>query len=201
MTNRLVLALLLSLITAPIQAMRCGNRLVQEGDTKLEVLRKCGEPTLSEGSGIVEQEDEIAIADKLNDKLLLIGRQQSRFSQPVETWHYNCGSNRFARVLTFVGPYLGRIETSEQGFGTGGCKQPPLPTHNNSVRASSTDSAEKTRTTDTPRGVLDAAIEFRQLHQHNLEQNSPGHAGQPPDSVYRWQDERGQWHYSATPAP
>ena len=59
MTNKLVLALLLTLITSPIQAMRCGNRLVQEGDTKLEVLRKCGEPTFSEGSGIIEQEDEM----------------------------------------------------------------------------------------------------------------------------------------------
>ena len=29
-------------------AMRCGNDLVDVGDSKIEVLKKCGEPTLKE---------------------------------------------------------------------------------------------------------------------------------------------------------
>lgn len=66
MANQLGLAFLLAVTTLPGQAMRCGNRLVQKGDTKLEVVNKCGEPTFTAGSGIIEQEDEIAAADRLN---------------------------------------------------------------------------------------------------------------------------------------
>ncbi|MDF1818719.1 MAG: DUF2845 domain-containing protein [Immundisolibacteraceae bacterium] len=195
MARRLGLMLLLTLIALPGQAMRCGNRLVQKGDTKLEVVNKCGEPTFSEGSGIIEQEDEIAAADRLNDQLLLIGRHQSRFSQPVESWHYNCGANRFSRVLTFVGPYLQRIETAERGIGNAGCKQPP--THF-SGQSADRDTDPTTAEPTVSRGVLDAAIEFRQLHQKN---QAPDTTNSPTTPVFQWQDELGQWHYSSEPGP
>ena len=199
MVNRLILALLTVIIALPAQAMRCGNRLVQEGDTKLEVLSKCGEPTFSEGSGIIEQEDEIATADRLNEKLLLIGRRQTRFSQPVETWHYNCGANRFARVLTFVGPYLQRIETTDHGVGNSGCKQKPAASNQQPA-----DPVNNHPTTSTrqPRGVLDAAIEFRDLHQRNLDAAATTNEQLVSDEVvHKWQDDQGQWHYSASPQP
>ena len=204
MGNRLALITLLTLTVLPAQAMRCGTRLVQEGDTKLEVLNKCGEPTFSEGSGLIEREDEIASTARLNRKLLLIGRHQSSFSQTVETWHYNCGSQHFARVLTFIGPYLERIETVDRGVGTGGCKQLPADTSDNSAYDNlSTDDA---KTNQTPRRVLDAAIEFRDLHQRNLDtdQNDTAEetASLPRNQpVYRWQDDQGQWHYSSAPKP
>jgi|GEM_PF-1203027 len=197
MANQLGLALLLALIALPGQAMRCGNRLVQKGDTKLEVVNKCGEPTFIEGSGIIEQEDEIAAADRLNDQLLLIGRHQSRFSQPVESWHYNCGANRFSRVLTFVGPYLQRIETTERGIGNAGCKQPPNHRPGSTAIEQPADDNSSPATT-APRGVLDAAIEFRQLHQKN---QVPDATTPPTTPVFQWQDELGQWHYSSAPRP
>ncbi len=195
MAHRLGLILLLTLIALPGQAMRCGNRLVQKGDTKLEVVNKCGEPTFSEGSGIIEQEDEIAAADRLNDQLLLIGRHQSRFSQPVESWHYNCGANRFSRVLTFVGPYLQRIETAERGIGNAGCKQAP---DHSSGQSADRDTGPTTAEPTVSRGVLDAAIEFRQLHQNNQAPDSSNSSATP---VFQWQDDLGQWHYSSEPGP
>ncbi len=200
MAHRLGLILLLTLIALPGQAMRCGNRLVQKGDTKLEVVNKCGEPTFSEGNGIIEQEDEIAAADRLNDQLLLIGRHQSRFSQPVESWHYNCGANRFSRVLTFVGPYLQRIETAERGIGNAGCKQIPGHTPGQSALDQSADPDADPATAEptVSRGVLDAAIEFRQLHQKN---QAPDTTNTPATPVFQWQDELGQWHYSSEPGP
>ena len=200
MVNRVWLLLLLTLIALPGQAMRCGNRLVQKGDTKLEVVNKCGEPTFTEGSGIVEQEDEIATADRLNDQLLLIGRHQSRFSRPVESWHYNCGANRFSRVLTFVGPYLQRIETAARGVGNAGCKQASSSQQGNSSidESSRSDPSPVSTKQSAPRGVLDAAIEFRQLHQKNLVSET---TDSPADAVFQWQDELGQWHYSSAPRP
>jgi len=199
MHSKLIFGVLLTLIALPGQAMRCGNRLVQEGDTKLEILNKCGEPTFSEGSGIIEQVDEIAAADRLNRKLQIIGRHQSRYSQPVETWHYNCGSKRFSRVLTFVGLYLKHIETANLGVGSGGCKQ--APPYHSSNDTDDYSSARHKKSNDPPRRVLDAAIEFRELHQRNLDAGRPVTEPPPVVTIFRWQDDQGQWHYSSTPKP
>lgn len=66
--------------------MRCGTHLVRSGDTKLEVLRHCGEPDLRE---VVSGADE----------------------PKTEQWYYERGSRQFPRVLTFRGFELIRIET------------------------------------------------------------------------------------------
>ncbi len=207
MNNRPLVLIMLLMLALPGyggQSMRCGSRLVQEGDTKLEVLNRCGEPTFSEGSGLIEQEDEIATAGRLNDQLLLIGRRQSRFSQPVETWHYNCGANRFARVLTFVGPYLEHIKTADRGVGTGGCKQTDNSQSDRATPEGSNrdDTNQSGRRNQPSRNLLDAAIEFRDLHQRNLDAATQTTKTSPPtEAVHRWQDDQGQWHYSATPKP
>ena len=197
----ILLGLLLSTITPPSQAMRCGTRLVATGDTKLDVQHKCGEPSFIEGSGIVETETEIKAAKRLNQQLLLIGRQQNRRAEPVETWHYNCGANQFSRVLTFVGPFLKRIDTAKRGFGNSGCKQPALK-QSTGAREIVTESPSTTPTnaqqdSQSNRRLLDAAIEFRQLHERNL--NAAANSSSSGIAVQRHQDEQGQWHYSAKP--
>ena len=178
------------------QAMRCGSRLVATGDTKLDVQHKCGDPSFIEGSGIIESESEIQAAEKLNDQLLLIGRHQSSRTQPVETWHYNCGANQFSRVLTFVGPFLKKIDTAKRGFGNSGCKQAATPPHANEAVVLSGDS-EQPEKNDHSRRLLDAAIEFRELHQRNLD--SATRQTTADITVQRYQDDQGQWHYSASP--
>lgn len=70
---------------AGADSMRCGTHLVRAGDTKLEVLRHCGEPDLRE---IVSGADE----------------------PKVEQWYYERGSRQFPRVLTFRGFELVRLE-------------------------------------------------------------------------------------------
>ena len=191
-----LLALLLLTVALPSQAMRCGTRLVATGDTKLEVEHKCGTPSFIEGSGIIETESEIKAAERLNQQLLLIGRQQQSRSQPVETWHYNCGANQFSRVLTFVGPFLKKIDTAKRGFGNSGCKQSatPIPTDDAVVLTEPSKLAEKS---PSSRRALDAAIEFRELHQRNL--NATTEQNSTPINVQRHQDDQGQWHYSAVP--
>lgn len=191
-----LLTLLLLTVALPSQAMRCGTRLVATGDTKLEVEHKCGTPSFVEGSGIIETESEIKAAERLNQQLLLIGRQQQSRSQPVETWHYNCGANQFSRVLTFVGPFLKKIDTAKRGFGNSGCKQSatPIPTDDAVVLTEPSKLAEKS---PSSRRALDAAIEFRELHQRNL--NATTEQNSTPINVQRHQDDQGQWHYSAVP--
>ncbi|MFI2812456.1 MULTISPECIES: DUF2845 domain-containing protein [Microbulbifer] len=54
MFRQVVVALLLSALAAQASALRCGNRVVQEGDLKIGVLEKCGEPILHEQIGYVD---------------------------------------------------------------------------------------------------------------------------------------------------
>jgi hypothetical protein len=88
---RLVLLITLTILTAgPVLAetvlgpVRCGTKLVQVGDTKDQILAKCGKPTTispgSDGGG--------------------------------ESWYYDRGSGRFSGFLRFTGPKLTSIERS-----------------------------------------------------------------------------------------
>ncbi len=65
--------------------LRCGTHLIRTGDTKLEVMEKCGPPGFKET---------ISGADEAL----------------VEQWHYRSGSGSFPRVLTFSGGRLVNIE-------------------------------------------------------------------------------------------
>jgi hypothetical protein len=74
---------------------RCGTSLVKVGDTKLEVLEKCGEPTFKE---LIK-----------TDGLI------------VEKWYYDCGPQRFIQILTFSGGSLQKLETGDYGRSLNGC--------------------------------------------------------------------------------
>jgi hypothetical protein len=68
-------------------SFRCKNKLVRVGDTKIDVLKKCGSPTLK-GSG----RDATGGAD---------------------VWVYNLGSGKTMRILKFTGPKVTAIEKSD----------------------------------------------------------------------------------------
>jgi hypothetical protein len=73
--------------------MRCGNRIVQTGDTKLTVLAICGEPEMREVVGYREGPD---------------------YSLAIEEWTYLLGRHRLIRILTFEGNHLVSIETGRR---------------------------------------------------------------------------------------
>ncbi len=90
---RLILLITLTILTAgPVLAqdqtvlgpVRCGTKIVQVGDTKDQILAKCGKPTRidpgSRGGG--------------------------------ETWYYDGSSGNFRGFLRFTGPELTSIERS-----------------------------------------------------------------------------------------
>jgi len=71
-------------------SFRCGTKLVQIGDTKADVMSKCGQPTtLTEGR---------------------LGTGGS------DNWTYNRGATQAMVVLRFVGGQVISIENAERGF-------------------------------------------------------------------------------------
>jgi hypothetical protein len=90
-------------------SFRCGNRVVSTGDSKMEVLSKCGPPDDSETvsydtTGSVSRGGNIAMSTKKVDKL-----------------YYNCGDGRFIRVLTLIDGKLVTIENGAYGSGPPKC--------------------------------------------------------------------------------
>jgi hypothetical protein len=91
-------------------SMRCGTRLVSQGDPKGKVRALCGEPT------------------DVYLESVISGPALSRYSYgysfygpvwrevPVEIWTYNFGSSRLLRHLRFVGDELVDIRTSDYGY-------------------------------------------------------------------------------------
>ena len=97
-------------------AFRCGSRLVAVGDSRYEVLWKCGEPAWAESW--LEKRVEPYSIEPFSDGY--------RFYLPnptiatvvyvtVEQWIYDLGRNHFTRTLTFENSRLVRIETGEYG--------------------------------------------------------------------------------------
>jgi hypothetical protein len=107
------------LFSDPSLALRCGTKLVSEGDTKAEVIYKCGEP------GQVESWDEERI---MRDHR--VSAYQDRYSgylfyrEPflvkehvrIEEWTYNFGSSRLLRYLRFENGILKFIATGGYGY-------------------------------------------------------------------------------------
>ena len=94
---------------ADVYGLRCGNNLVDVGDQKIEVLRKCGKPD------IVDRWDEEQVvagsaADQIGE-----GRRTRVFAN-VEQWTYNFGPTRFLYILIFRNGILAEVKTGDHGF-------------------------------------------------------------------------------------
>jgi hypothetical protein len=85
-------------------ALSCDGKLVEAGDTKLDVINRCGEPTWKE---VWDEELIEGFADK---------RLEHRTYLPYEEWTYNFGPNRLIYYLVFRGSYLEYIDTGDRGF-------------------------------------------------------------------------------------
>ena len=90
--------LLVTLVSSSSMAFsfRCGREIVLVGDTTIEVLMKCGEPTLLEEVG-------------------------SLLSEKVEKWYYNCGSHKFIQILTLRAGVVESIKIGDYGRGESDC--------------------------------------------------------------------------------
>ena len=84
-------------------SLRCGNRLVTEGDYKYEVIQRCGEPQLQE-----------LVSVETRYKRLPNSNKSVAVELPVEQWVYDMGRGRFLKILTFKGMRLEKVESGNK---------------------------------------------------------------------------------------
>ena len=53
---KIFLLMLMTLISASSIALRCGNYLIDEGDNKYEVIKRCGQPIFKDRVGQIDHE-------------------------------------------------------------------------------------------------------------------------------------------------
>jgi hypothetical protein len=111
---RLLAAALLLLsfgLAAPAQAdaMRCGNRLVSEGDTRGQVRELCGEPSDVQTRTILRRP-----YYDFHGRLVYFG--DGLIEIPVEIWTYNFGPYKLMRRVRFVDGEIEEIETLGYGY-------------------------------------------------------------------------------------
>lgn len=94
---------------AHAEAMRCGNKLIVEGDSRLDVRAKCGEPV-----DIVKRSVLRRPVYRRNGRLFHYG--EDLVEVPVEFWTYNFGPNQFMRRLRIVDGEVEEIEILGYGY-------------------------------------------------------------------------------------
>jgi hypothetical protein len=117
----LVLGLLLFM--QPALALRCGNKLVSEGDHQLKIQKYCGEPAAIKyrtiyRSGIPAnryrrlQHD---MSQPASSAELLI-HNRSLVEVQIEEWTYNFGPRRLMRVIRFENGVVTDVSNLGYGF-------------------------------------------------------------------------------------
>lgn len=93
---------------ARADSLRCDGGLVSAGDTKLDLLGKCGRPALAESRPVERAGTLLTPGPRV---------QASRtVSGTVETWTYNFGPRRFTSVVTLEGGRVVRVERGGYGY-------------------------------------------------------------------------------------
>jgi hypothetical protein len=99
-------ALLLSQVAAA-DTLRCGSKLITEGDTQEKVLHFCGDPVEKKRTWITRQ------------PRFEYGGQEIPFQGsedvPVDLWTYDFGSSRLMHRIRFVAGKVDSIEALEHG--------------------------------------------------------------------------------------
>lgn len=105
------LAVVGAALTAPAHAdgMRCGGRLIRDGDARAEVRAFCGEPVDVQTRSILRRP-----VYNLQGRLVYSG--DGLIEIPVETWTYNFGPNKLMRRVRFVDGIVDEVETLGYGY-------------------------------------------------------------------------------------
>jgi hypothetical protein len=114
MRTRLLIGLAFSaaLMALPAHAdgMRCGSRLIRDGDARAEVRAFCGEPADVQTRTIVRR----PIYNSVNGRFVYFGDGLTEV--PVETWTYNFGPNKLMRRVRFIDGIVDEVETLGYGY-------------------------------------------------------------------------------------
>lgn len=102
-----ILAGLLIASGASADSVRCGSKLITEGDPIEKVREYCGEPTETQRTWMTRQ------------PRFEYGGQEIPFEGsedvPVDLWTYDFGPNKLARRIRFIAGKVDSIETREHG--------------------------------------------------------------------------------------
>jgi hypothetical protein len=93
--------------------MRCKGSLVSTGDTKAQVLDKCGKPDKIEQWKEYHNDSMTQIYDYKTERY--IAPQQVQNPILMERWTYTLGRHQFIRYLYFQDGKLIKIKTGEKG--------------------------------------------------------------------------------------
>jgi len=105
------LAAVAGALAAPAYAdgLRCGSRLIRDGDARAEVRAFCGEPADVQTRSILRRPT-YTVGGRIfysGDGLIEI---------PVETWTYNFGPNKLMRRVKFIDGVVDEVETLGYGY-------------------------------------------------------------------------------------
>jgi len=116
----LAAALLLPAVARP-DSLRCDGGLVSVGDSKLDLLGKCGQPTLADAQA----------EERSRVQLDAAGRPMAGRSSvaTVERWTYNFGPRSFVQYVTLEGGRILAVERGSYGYDLGPrpAPAPPIP--------------------------------------------------------------------------
>ena len=105
--------------------MRCGSKLISVGNTKAEVLLKCGEPMLKESVGqkedskridipLTSETDTVENGPSGNSRDIAIVRSRESVTKNIDQWTYNQGTGKFLKILIFEGGELVAIDNGDR---------------------------------------------------------------------------------------
>ncbi len=95
----------------------CGSRLVSVGDSRYEVLAKCGEPSWRD-AWEEERLERVGGVPYIDGSPYYASRVPifTNVHVLIEEWVYNRGSSRFMRILRFENNRLINIEVGDYGY-------------------------------------------------------------------------------------
>jgi hypothetical protein len=99
MKRRILILLALTLpVAAQAETLRCGSKLIMEGDSAGKVLERCGEP-----------QNKQVITEPVRAATSLGGTQQVG-TYTYEIWRYTRGQGKFPALLRIEGGVVKRLE-------------------------------------------------------------------------------------------
>lgn len=84
-------------------SFRCNNVVFLDGDSRADLLVKCGEPNYED---VIEEKTE---GESASDQRFLLKRKY------VVEWYYNCGENQFIKIVTIEGGKIISIRNGQKG--------------------------------------------------------------------------------------
>lgn len=109
--NRVIVLLILTMAAGSVQAdaLQCGTSLVGTGDTRDQVVAKCGNPAdIERGSAFVQS---VAWVNGVP-----VSAGNSLIEVPVELWLYNFGPTQLMRRVRFESGRVVSIEILGYGY-------------------------------------------------------------------------------------